>query len=659
MNSTPSFEDPFSEINANLIKPSKLLAYWCNPFEASNLMHIDEHQFATSPLPIILQGSRGSGKTTILKYFSYPVLKERASSVNNIANLIEKNNSVGIYLRCTESFINTFTTIFSNIDEAKRIVIFKHYLELFLVKNILAIAVDLVTYDATFSDYEEKILLSLNNEAHESVLDGLKTFQEFISRIDKEIRYIDRYKNEVIFEINPVFMPGTIFELYDISSRLIRLIGEFDSRFKDVVFLLLIDEFENLTEELQKMFNQLMKFTTEDSHIAFRIGRRREGSVTSETINYNEYLRDKNDYRLINLDVFSDPNEINVVKNYFKDIISKRFESSEIYRGHDIIGILGDSENLDAECKEICSNNKKHLVKILSENRQLKHNPELCNQVIDIIRYDDNVIAETLNALKVARYTGSNYIDEAENIKKAMLSYFMKTDDKDALSLKYKNDYTNKYRYSIAVLLCSIYKKRKLYYGFNTIVYLSGGNPRLFLNICQAIVSSALFYEKRKFTETFVISKEIQSKAIREFAIQELSDVCSIMKYGDNIKNLIYNIGNVFSRYHKDLRIRYPETNQFSFDPLLLDIEQREMIKSAEMWSMIIKKSNRQRMSLSIDSKGELYTLNKVFSPIFDISYRTRGGYNEIFSPEIIVKMLSQRIDIIDNNMGDMQKTLF
>ena len=39
----------------------------------------------------------------------------------------------------------------------------------------------------------------------------------------------------------------------------------------------------------------------------------------------------------------------------------------------------------------------------------------------------------------------------------------------------------NKYRYAITVFICSVYKRPKLYYGFNAICYLSNGNTRTFI----------------------------------------------------------------------------------------------------------------------------------------------------------------------------------
>ena len=218
-----------------------------------------------------------------------------------------------------------------------------------------------------------------------------------------------------------------------------------------------------------------------------------------------------------------------------------------------------------------------------------------------------------------------------------------------------------------------MYKKDKLYYGFNAICYLSNGNPRTFINLCRAIISDACFFEKDNFLETGIISKEIQSKAIHNFSKSEFDGICSIIDYGKNIRTFILNIGNYFSFYHKDKKLRYPETNQFYFDELCLFENDREIIKTALSWSMIIRKKKTQRLTAGNNKKGDLYQINKIFNPIFNISYRTRGGFNlpfnnkdihnmlnEIVTPNIVTNNVTQSSSIQKNkNSNDKQLSLF
>ena len=77
-NTDSLFKNPFDDYNANVLDPELIMQYWFTPFSTGALKDFDEKRFFTQKMPIILQGSRGSGKTTILKYFSFPVQCERA-----------------------------------------------------------------------------------------------------------------------------------------------------------------------------------------------------------------------------------------------------------------------------------------------------------------------------------------------------------------------------------------------------------------------------------------------------------------------------------------------------------------------------------------------------------------------------------------------------
>lgn len=631
---TVSFDNPFEDINANIIDPHKILEFWCDPFKTGGIKDIDEKKFCSQRLPIILQGSRGSGKTTILKYFSFPVQKERAKLVNNfsIVDQIQSEGGVGFYLRCDDSFINTFRVIFENHSKDRWLLFFEHFIELYFCKNILSMLMDLnESGDINYSIYENNILHNLYNQTGNAIIEDLKTFEDLYRFIFDQMRYIDMFKNKSIYTKED-FMPKILLRIFDISSSIISSLCEYEEKLKNIVYVLMIDEFENLPNELQKFFNTLIKFVR--PNISIRIGRRSEGNVTTETVNAEEYLREKHDYFLVVLDKKLSTSEI---KNYFKEVATKRLSSSNIKsQSVDIVDMLGDMEDLNNECIEICKTRKDHLNYILNESPSLRYNESIKENIISIIANDSNPIAESLNALWVIRSKNSP-IEAAKNAKFAMDAYFNKTPHPDVA--KYANDYINKYKYAITILICSAHKKNKLYYGFNTICHLSNGNIRTFLNICRSVFSDALFYEKEHFIQTRTITKESQSRAIHEFSISEFENVCSIIKYGNSIRNLIMNIGNVFVEFHKDYKIRYPETNQFVFNKLELNDATRAIIDTAESWTMIIKREVTQRISVDINKKGDIFYINRAFSPIFNISYRIRGGFNIQFNKNEIEEM--------------------
>ena len=104
-----TYSNPFDDVNANVLDAKKIVKYWCSPFAKGPLDDLDELRFRTSKMPIIVQGARGSGKTTILKYFSIEAQKARAKEEKKkYIDIIKEEKEVGFYFRCDYSFVSTF-----------------------------------------------------------------------------------------------------------------------------------------------------------------------------------------------------------------------------------------------------------------------------------------------------------------------------------------------------------------------------------------------------------------------------------------------------------------------------------------------------------------------------------------------------------------------
>ena len=637
-----SFTNPFEDINANGLNPEQINEYWCSPFSNGLLTDFDENRFRTSRIPIILQGSRGSGKTMILKYFAFHSQLERAKKTpkKSYLDVVKNEGSIGFYFRCDDSFIKTFQALFKS--HAEDTTCFEYYLELVFCEKLL-LMIDKISENNELQeiDLDDFAKISIKNTFDELEFE-IVSYQDLNEFIHTQIKYVDNYKNRAAFT-NEDFNPQAIFPLFSLSENMIIYLKSHVSQFRDVIFVLMIDEFENLTADLQRRFNTLIKFVHLD--ITLRIGRRSEGIVTTETVNKEEYLRKNHDYLLASLEKEYDKKDNNTYRDYFLNIAQKRFSScmKDMGSNYNILSILGDKENLDLECQENCRGKDRHIMTVLRQAKELDEDKELCSEIAKIISNKEKPIAETLNALWVIRKKRSDmsYLQAAEFARQAMEGYFNK-EENEAVK-KYRADYINKYRYAITVFICSVYKRPKLYYGFNAISYLANGNTRTFINLCRTIISDALFYERSNFFKTGSISKETQSRAIHNFAQEEFDDVCSIITYGYNIRNLVFNLGNMLAIYHKDKKIRCPETNQFTFDESTLSEEDFRFIKMAQSWAMIIKKERPQRATAGNNQKVDLFHINKIFYPIFNISYRTRGGVNLSFSSEEIHEMLRKQ----------------
>jgi len=212
-------------------------------------------------------------------------------------------------------------------------------------------------------------------------------------------------------------------------------------------------------------------------------------------------------------------------------------------------------------------------------------------------------------------------------------------------SQKYKRDYVDKYKLSLMFLLASVYRKHKLYYSFRTYSFLSFGMVGHFLELCNEAFKYAAFEDKDSLLKG-QISKGAQNKAAYEVSDYQFRKTSRIPpNHGDLIYPFISNLGKIFQFYHLDPKIKYPETNQFSVDYLLIRGEiYKEAFRHAIRWSAIQRKKSKQRPSPS-KNKADMYTINRIFSPVFEITYRTRGGYSYEMSPDEVIKYMTEEIE--------------
>ena len=638
LNTIDLFDNPFEEINANVIDYKRIVEYWCDPFELRMMTGYDERRFRTSKVPIILQGSRGSGKTTILKYYSFQAQCERVKLFHekSILARIKKEKEIGFYFRCEESFITTFMSIFRRVSPNNWTKIFECYIELFFSEKIIEMIVELQNRGEGRRLSEDSIRSIISKVGLKQGAD-IKTIDQLYNIVHNAILYFEHFKNNSFFSdqnFEPLFFTG----IFTLSKAIVEELRKSNSDFENVLFVLLIDEYENLDFELQKRLNTIVKFINSD--ISIRIGRRSEGRYTTETVNDVEYLRENHDFYLASLDQEAN---IKMMKKFFLEIANHRFKTLDqeipLNEKMDMTSMLGDMEDLVSECKDVCGAKIKHLNAVLKQSPTIAGDTELRKKIIEIIRNEDNPIAETVNALWVIRDKNKKYLEKAIEASSAMRGYFNNEDNKGVK--KYELDYSGKYRYAITVFICSVYKREKMYYGFNAICHLSNGNIRAFINLCQAIVNDAMFYENRAFLKTGKVTNAVQSRAIRKYSRSEFDSICSVVYAGDKIRRLVLNIGNSLEAFHKDQRIRYPETTQFSLDASKLNDEDAEILRTAESWSIIIRRHKVQRASAGVNERTELFYLNKKFAPLFNISYRIRGGVNLRISPDEMHEMLN------------------
>jgi hypothetical protein len=641
-----TYKNPFSDYNANTMDTKQIVDFWLSPFE-NNILGITERDVASEKTSLIFMGGRGSGKTMLLKHFSFEAQKMRSEiEKENIRKYIQNSGYIGLYIRFDSPLLRSFDGL--GISPIQWDTIFTHFFELIIAKAYFDIMSTFQTHNSLNDTELNNILSDLTN------LLGLEnktiwTFESLREYIIESMNYVNMFRSKSAFS-KQEFTPAQIYTSSKLSHGIANSIRSHIEGFDAINYLILIDEYENFLPLQQKIVNSMVKLS-KDNNVAFRIGMRLEGFHTYDTVSNDEFIKENRDYRKIQFDDFimKKDNEY-PYKKYLQKIAHRRLMEVPLFKEKgltDIVEFLGDSEDYESEAITIVSQQDRHFDEYLKEikkyyKQKKKLEFDISDSDLNSLRNNSNPLLEMQNLRLLLKE------NKVEWVQKAYTDYLNKIESDE--SKKYKLDYISKYKLSYLFVLCSIYKKPKLYYSFNDFCYLSSGIVGLFIELCRCAFQYA-YFEDRSSLFNGHISEKIQSKAAHDVAISELDQINKISRFGSRIYCFTKNVGNMLSDLHSDKRIRYPETTQFSIDSsqFIKESDTYNTFKTAIMWSVIQKKIGLQQASIG-DKNEEIYILNRIYSPEFGISLRTRGGFNKKFSVKDLEELMSKSQFSISNN---------
>jgi GTPase SAR1 family protein len=654
-----NYKNPFAEYNSNVMSSKQISALFAEPFD---LFDINATDIESEKSTILFIGGRGTGKTMLLRQFSHNVQRVSLPERTTFLDKVKSKGYVGVYFRVDNPLLKSLDSVsaFSEkTDFAKSL--FIHYFELTVFKDYLEILKGLLaddSIDKTDKRYKQvlvdlKNLLPCDEEKTKDIsdIDGLLRF------VVDEINYIWKYQSKKAIDIDNivVFDPVCgVLQHGKLTNEFLNTSAMEALGLKDINVLLLIDEFENFSEGQQRVLNTAMRFT-KDYGAKFRIGMRPNGFKTYGTLDDADFVKEGRDYRKVE---FGFPYMKKGKTQYMqlvKLIADKRLALIPQFNGMNITNILGEAEDLEVEAKAIAKDRHRLFdayLKLINDQNNSNYTFE---DLADL--YHDNPLyeIENLRLLLSGESLGT--------VKKAFNNYLNKV--KSSESDKYSNDYTKKYKMTFVFVLCSIYHvEKKWYYSFTDFCQLSSGIVGCFIDLCRRAFDIAYFREREALFKG-KISSAIQTDAAYEYAQAEREMIKRINIYGSKLIVFIDNIGNAFGYIHKDMFMRYPETNSFPVALNSLSEENQKLLDVACTWSLLVKKPNTQDTK-AIGQKREVYFLNRVLAPVFKFSYRTRGGLNPVTVTDNYFSNSFRPQDILSNKnkkgskaQGGQQMTLF
>lgn len=622
-------ENPFSVLKATEFSNEQIRDYWVDFGEGENSIFYLLNP--TEYLPKYLLGSKGSGKTHILKYASYPLQKIKA---NNDFNELIKDQYIGLHYETYSLKISRFKD--RGISEDEWHTLFEYYLDLFLIDNLLNTYAEIFDGLSISKSVIERILLSIRDLFinHEDWIEitSLKGLIDFITslrnNIDSEINNVAYTKKFNLLKIKSNFNPGDlIFGIPEIIENNIE-------ELKNVKIIYIIDEFEKFEDWQKEYINTLI--WDKRNPVTFWIGMRTWGCTTLRTKTADQ-IRAGHEFKLINLDTFIAREEklyndfaiklyTSRLQKYYekrhkivRDELHKNFSSKfEIYDEASVITYFSEK----GKHKDL-----KHITRLRDKSTKeypIKNIDEIIHTLIDgednalhqkyiffrfYYLWNKNKSKPTLNLLALATEVSAEF-----KLYKAGNSAIF-----DEIVSKRKKDFIAQ--------LCeenNEVSKNIEHSGIDSFIERSQSNPRNLLMLLMKCIEYSNVKNEKPLEEKGKISLTSQYFALYDTAKWFYETIEIKGEEAKKLYDSLFFLTEILKLY------RYcdkpTETSVFCFNvsQANLTTNSLKMLSNLQTYSIIVKDDNgRKEKNSSIQEVR--YNLNKILCPLWGLPIKKRG----------------------------------
>lgn len=575
-----------------------------------------------SRMPMLLLGGKGSGKTHLMRYCSAPV--QAARHGGDVAQAAITDGYLGIYV--TLDALNTDKFAREEPVEEYWSLVFSHYFELWLATALLATIRDCARSQSVVFPEPEFVaaVIELFDIAPNITPSNLDALHDYLTRTRKHIDSV----------VNNSRLRGErpLFDITFSAGRLVFGIPELVSRhapaLKDVLFVYLIDEVENLTADQQRFLNSLIRYRRGNATI--RVGGRLYGMKTLETTGSGEPIRSGAEYERVVLDEIlrDQPQQYD---DFVRSLVAKRLER---------VGYATAAQNkIDSYFEELDARDYWRSIDRLlpkpKDNQIAPYFRKIASDLKTNLGLDEPTTTAVIAALQVP---------EHRFLEKAAAFQFRKSwpatrDDAHLLAVKVGGqaralalgdrdggaDLGNMISYFSSDILAQLfndYARRLPYAGLETMVELSQGITRNLLVNLKHIFRRSRFAGEEPFING-VISIKSQSDGVRDGASWFWEDA-QPPSGGLQVRDAVESVAVLF----RTIRLSHSPSEcalcAFSVPWESLSENSRRTLMVAENWSYLVKlqEGRRNKNNKRIDA---LYQLGPMLAPRWEVSEHRRG----------------------------------
>ena len=580
---------------------------------------LNELEIKSQSKALAIIGGRGTGKTTLLRYFCHAT--QFSSRRPYLPDDILKH--IGLYWRADTNFLNSFAGGEQSPEVWRSA--FEHMLACEFGKEIIRALKNLncnPERQQRFglpSSLNVSVLRDFDETLGETIFDLEKSLQKSRTRLSMWVNNLDTFPR-------PIFLPAEAF-----LKALIETLKNQLPYLSESTFGIFIDEYENLRDEQQRFINGLLKHGSPP--LIYNIALKPKGWHTEQTIG-GESIQEISDYRVIDLeshiakdfDVFAaellffrlaehDPelqNKLPIVPEHLRSIdhIQERYDNPQ-YREAVVnaaeqmlprvsLGAAATVVLTDTKLRERLANKLRHAL----QKKGSDLDPEC---FIDIGHPEVSVIMPAL-------------INRERENAAALLKEFIDFKNGVGVRLSPRGALVGNNLFGcINSIFMDARRTSILFSGFPVLIMIARGNVRYLLELIHRIFKE---YQPIDDEVLPIVPAPVQAHAIYMASESIINTVSGFGVYGPQLYALALCLGSIFRLRHRSDKQSEPEINHFTIAGGELGESLNRYLLEAEKWSVLFVSRETKMKTLGVI--GSDYTLNPIFSPYFQISYRKK-----------------------------------
>lgn len=325
-------QNPFSDSQARNFSDAKIINEFC-PISNYWSLFNDQHE--------ILLGTRGSGKTFLLKMMRYSMLKRIQDPIAQ--DMAKKKEYIALYIPMYLEFVTNLTS--ADASSKRQIQLFQFAFNCLLAQSLLIEVTEILSEDS------DKINRAKKNMVLAAELDDI-WFGDGGSNVSdlftlttklKKLFYTFDIKDGDIKSVPPVFSRQIGTSLLAVKE----LIAKHLEMQEEPTWIICIDEAEFLTEPLLRCINSV--FRSDSKRIVLKVATLPYYHRTLETLDPGIVVSCGNDFNYRVVDMRYNSQDFNNLTNTLcSHRLKTRFDSDmHIEKLEDFLGVCGNDDQID------------------------------------------------------------------------------------------------------------------------------------------------------------------------------------------------------------------------------------------------------------------------------------------------------------------------